>query len=112
MRSTSLRRCVWLPAALFLLLRLGGAMLGGASPASLRLIVIPPDSHWVATWAAGVQTNLSWVGSPNETIREIVFTGAGAETISSRPRSRAGPGATSSRPRPRAGERRAGARPP
>jgi hypothetical protein len=80
-RSHILRRHVWLPVALFLLLRLAEAMLGGASPASVRLASIPPDSRWVAAWGASPQPattgNLSGIGFRDETIREIVLTSAG-----------------------------------
>jgi hypothetical protein len=79
-RSHILRRHVWLPVALFLLLRLADAMLGGASSASVRLASIPPDSHWVTAWGASPQPatgNLSGIGFRDATIREIVLTSAG-----------------------------------
>ena len=84
-RSHNLRRYVWLPVALFLLLRLAGAMLGGASSASVRLAPIPPDSHWVATWGASPQAattgNLNGIGFRDETIREIVLTSVGGYRV-------------------------------
>ena len=80
-RSHIMRRHAWLPVALFLLLRLADAILGGASTASVRLASIPPDSRWVAAWGASPQPatngNLSQIGFRDETIREIVLTSAG-----------------------------------
>ena len=84
-RSRKLRRYVWLPVALFALLRLGDALFDGASSASVRLVPVPSGSHWVATWAASPQAattgNLSGVGFRNATIREIVFTSAGGARV-------------------------------
>jgi lysophospholipase L1-like esterase len=80
-RFSHLRRYVWPAVALLLLLRLGDALLDGASSAAPRLIAVPPGSHWVATWGASPQGasggNLSWLGFRNATLREIVFTSAG-----------------------------------
>jgi lysophospholipase L1-like esterase len=84
-RPHNLRRYVWLPVALFLLLRLGDAMLGGASSASVRLVEGPPGSHWIATWAASPQAatagNLSVLGFRDATIRQIVLTSAGGDRL-------------------------------
>jgi lysophospholipase L1-like esterase len=84
-RSRKLRRYVWLPVALFALLRLGDALFDGASSASVRLVPVPSGSHWIATWAASPQAattgNLSGVGFRNATIREIVFISAGGARI-------------------------------
>jgi lysophospholipase L1-like esterase len=84
-RSHNLRRYVWLPVALFLLLRLGGAMLGGASSASVRLLAVPPGSHWITTWGASPQpattSNLSALGFRDATIREIVLASAGGDRL-------------------------------
>jgi lysophospholipase L1-like esterase len=80
-----LRRCFWLPLALFLVLRLGDAVFDGDSSASVRLAPIPSGSHWVATWGAAPQAattgNLSGVGFRDATIREIVFTSAGGARV-------------------------------
>jgi lysophospholipase L1-like esterase len=80
-----LRRYVWLPVALFVLVRLGDAAFGGASSASVRLVPIPSGSHWVATWGASPQAattgNLSGVGFRDATVREIVFTSAGGARV-------------------------------
>jgi lysophospholipase L1-like esterase len=85
LRFHHLRRYFWLPAALFLLLRLGDSVLDGASSASVRLVPIPSGSHWVATWAASPQAatagNLSGLGFHHATIREIVFTSAGGSRV-------------------------------
>jgi hypothetical protein len=84
-RFYSLRRYVWLPVSLFLLLRLAGAMLDGSSAASVRLVPIPSGSHWVATWGASPQPatprTLSEPGFRNATIREIVLTSAGGVRV-------------------------------
>src|SRR5215472_19207429 len=85
-RSHNLRRYVWLPVAVFLLLRLGDTVLGGgASSASVRLVTVPPGSHWIATWAASSQPattgNLSALGFRDATIREIVLTSAGGDRV-------------------------------
>ena len=84
-RPHNLRRYVWLPVGLFLLLRLGDAMLGGASSASVRLVEAPPGSHWIATWAASPQSatigNLSAPGFRDATIRQIVLTSAGGDRV-------------------------------
>jgi lysophospholipase L1-like esterase len=80
-RFYSFRRYMWLPIALFLLLRFAGTMLGGSSSASVRLVPIPSRSHWIATWGASPQPatprTVSDPGFRNVTIREIVFTSAG-----------------------------------
>jgi lysophospholipase L1-like esterase len=84
-RFFSLRRFVWLPVSLFLLLRLAGAMLGGSSAASVRLVPIPGGSHWVATWGASPEPatpgTLSEPGFRNATIREIVLTSTGGVRV-------------------------------
>jgi lysophospholipase L1-like esterase len=85
-RFFSLRRYVWLPVSLFLLLRLAGAMLDdGSSAASVRLVPIPSGSHWVTTWGASPQPatadTLSEPGFRNATIREIVLTSAGGVRV-------------------------------
>ncbi len=84
-RSYNLRRYFWLPVALFLLLRLGDATFGGASSASVRLVPVPPGSHWVATWGASPQAptagNLSRPGFRHATLREIVYTSAGGDRV-------------------------------
>jgi lysophospholipase L1-like esterase len=84
-RRESLRRYLWLPIALFALLRVGDAVLGGSSSASVRVVPIPAGSHWVATWGASPQAatagNLSEAGFRNATIREIVFTSVGGDRV-------------------------------
>jgi lysophospholipase L1-like esterase len=79
------RWVVWLPVALFALLRLGDAVFDGASAASVRLAPIPSGSHWVATWGASPQAattgNLSGVGFRDATIREIVLTSVGGARV-------------------------------
>lgn len=81
----NLRRYVWLPAALFLLLRLGDVAAGGSSSASVSLARVPAGSHWLATWGASPQPattgNLSGIGFRNETIREIVLVSAGGDRL-------------------------------
>jgi lysophospholipase L1-like esterase len=71
--------------AVFLLLRLGDGLFDGNSSASVRLVPVPSDSHWVATWGASPQAattgNLSGVGFRNATIREVVFTSAGGARV-------------------------------
>jgi lysophospholipase L1-like esterase len=80
-----LRRYIWVPVALFVVLRLGDAVFDGDSSASVRLVPIPSGSHWVATWGASSQEattgNLSGVGFRNATIREILFTSAGGARV-------------------------------
>jgi lysophospholipase L1-like esterase len=84
-RFYSLRRYVWLPVSLFLLLRLAGALLDGSSAASVRLVPIPSGSHWVATWGASPQPatpgTFSEPGFRNVTIREIMQTSAGGVRV-------------------------------
>jgi lysophospholipase L1-like esterase len=80
-----LRRYIWVPVALFVVLRLGDSVFDGDSSASVRLVPIPSGSHWVATWGASPQEattgNLSGVGFRNATIREILFTSAGGARV-------------------------------
>jgi lysophospholipase L1-like esterase len=80
-----LRRYIWLPVALLVVLRLGDAVFDGDSSASVRLVPIPSGSHWIATWGASPQEattgNLSGVGFRNATIREILFTSAGGARV-------------------------------
>jgi lysophospholipase L1-like esterase len=81
------RRYLWAPAALFLLLllRLGAGLLDSESPASATPIPVPAGSHWIATWGASPQAatggNLSRAGFRDATIREIVFTSAGGVRV-------------------------------
>lgn len=80
-----MRRYVWLPLVLYLLLRMSGAVLDGSSSASVRLVPIPSGSHWVASWGASPQPatagNLSRAGLRDATLREIVLTSAGGVRI-------------------------------
>jgi lysophospholipase L1-like esterase len=81
------RRYLWAPLALFLLLllRLGGGLLDPDSPASATPVPVPAGSHWIATWGAAPQAatggNLSRAGFRDATIREIVFTSAGGVRV-------------------------------
>ena len=67
--------------ALYVLLRVGGAVVGEGTPAAATPVAVPAGSHWIATWGASPQAatagNLSRAGFSNATIREIVLTSAG-----------------------------------
>ena len=80
-KSRGLRRYVWAPLALVLLLRVGDAVLVSGSAAAARLPRIPSGSHWVASWGASPQPatkgNLSQPGFRGETLREIMVTSVG-----------------------------------
>lgn len=80
-----MRRYLWAPVALFLVLRVGAIVLAGPSAASTRLAPIPRGGHWVATWTASPQPatpgNLSLAGFRNATVREIVLTSAGGVRV-------------------------------
>jgi len=70
---------------LYLLLRMGGAMVDGSSSASVRLIPVPGASHWVATWGTSPQPaspgNLSRAGLRDATLREVVATSVGGVRV-------------------------------
>jgi lysophospholipase L1-like esterase len=67
--------------ALYVLLRIGSAVLDSDTPAAATPVPVPAGSHWIATWEASPQAatagNLSRAGFRNATIREIVLTSAG-----------------------------------
>jgi lysophospholipase L1-like esterase len=74
------RRYLWAPVALILLLRIGDVLLDSGSSASASGVPVPKGSHWVATWGASPQAatpgNLSRAGFRDATRREVVFTSA------------------------------------
>jgi lysophospholipase L1-like esterase len=65
---------------LFVLLRIGGAVVESDAPAAATPVPVPAGSHWIATWGASPQAatagNLSRAGFRDATIREIVLTSA------------------------------------
>ncbi len=75
-----MRRYLWALVALFVLLRIGGAVVDSDAPASATPAPVPAGSHWIATWGASPQAatagNLSRAGFRDATIREIVLTSA------------------------------------
>ena len=80
-----MRRYLCAPLALFVLIRIGGAVFDPDPSASATPVPVPPGSHWIATWGASPQAatagNLSRAGFRNATIREIVLTSAGGARV-------------------------------
>jgi lysophospholipase L1-like esterase len=66
---------------LYVLLRIGGAVLDSDTPAAATPVPVPAGSHWIATWGASPQAaatgNLSRAGFRDATIRQVVLTSAG-----------------------------------
>jgi lysophospholipase L1-like esterase len=80
------RRYLWVPIAVVVLLRIGGSLLESDPPASASSAgPVPAGSHWIATWGASPQSatggNLSRAGFRDATIREIVLSSAGGARV-------------------------------
>ena len=70
---------------MFLLFRIGSAVLNSDARASATPVAVPAGSHWITTWGASRQAatagNLSRAGFRDATIREIVLTSAGGVRV-------------------------------